>query len=300
MLLMVVSGGAIYRFSQRSRQIENGGIAQKTGLANPASAFCQDKGGELEFKSGAGGEYGICHLAGGAMCEEWSFFRGECSPSESIEFIKNSEEIAREWIVNNSSEYRKDGRNIELKSKEALDGRYEYSFDFDFVIGQGNSREKRQASIVVDQGKVVSITINGISVLDDNSQISNKKQDIFVGAVEIPLVDATGKSGGRVKLINKDGKSYFRVEVDRQAERSGRLEAWLVSASSSKIFFSIGNMHDDLTTGNKVLESSVPSSKIIGEYIAVTQEATSSDDRPSQAILKTANLSSSAISVEKK
>ena len=48
------------------------------GLANPASVFCQEQGGQLEIRRESGGEVGYCLLPDGRECEEWAFFRGEC------------------------------------------------------------------------------------------------------------------------------------------------------------------------------------------------------------------------------
>jgi putative hemolysin/predicted metal-dependent phosphoesterase TrpH len=51
----------------------------KTGIANPASVNCINKGGTLSIqKSADGGEYGICVFADNRQCEEWALFRGEC------------------------------------------------------------------------------------------------------------------------------------------------------------------------------------------------------------------------------
>ncbi len=49
-------------------------------LPNPASVYCTDNGGTLEIRQGDGGEVGICVFPGGAECDEWAFFRGECKP----------------------------------------------------------------------------------------------------------------------------------------------------------------------------------------------------------------------------
>ena len=52
-------------------------------LANPASVHCEEQGGKLEIRTGDdGGEYGMCIFDDGSECEEWAFFRGECSPGE--------------------------------------------------------------------------------------------------------------------------------------------------------------------------------------------------------------------------
>lgn len=51
------------------------------GLANPASEYCIEQGGRLEFRADEdGGELGFCVFADGSECEEWAYFRGECGP----------------------------------------------------------------------------------------------------------------------------------------------------------------------------------------------------------------------------
>jgi putative hemolysin len=51
----------------------------KTGIANPASVNCINKGGRLSIQKGAdGGEYGICIFENNRQCEEWALYRGEC------------------------------------------------------------------------------------------------------------------------------------------------------------------------------------------------------------------------------
>lgn len=51
----------------------------KTGIANPASVNCINKGGTLSIqKRSDGGEYGICIFKDNRQCEEWALFRGDC------------------------------------------------------------------------------------------------------------------------------------------------------------------------------------------------------------------------------
>ncbi len=55
------------------------------GMANPASVHCQKLGGTLEIRTGKdGGQYGLCHLPDGRVCEEWALLRdGKCEkPAE--------------------------------------------------------------------------------------------------------------------------------------------------------------------------------------------------------------------------
>jgi putative hemolysin len=48
-------------------------------IANPASVNCLDLGGRLEMRTAeSGGEYALCHLPNGTVCEEWVLFRKEC------------------------------------------------------------------------------------------------------------------------------------------------------------------------------------------------------------------------------
>jgi putative hemolysin len=52
-------------------------------MANPASVFCVEQGYTLEIRDEAGGQVGYCIFPNGAECEEWAFFRGECTVPES-------------------------------------------------------------------------------------------------------------------------------------------------------------------------------------------------------------------------
>lgn len=49
------------------------------GLANPASIYCMEQGGTLMFEEGDDGTIGYCILEDGTECEEWAYFRNECS-----------------------------------------------------------------------------------------------------------------------------------------------------------------------------------------------------------------------------
>jgi putative hemolysin len=54
-------------------------------LPNPASVFCEENQGTLEFRQDAsGGTNGVCVFADKSECDEWTFFRGECKPGDSL------------------------------------------------------------------------------------------------------------------------------------------------------------------------------------------------------------------------
>lgn len=58
-------------------------IHLKSGVVNPASAYCGDQGGKLEIVTSTdGSQSGICLFKDGSKCEEWAFFRGECKVGE--------------------------------------------------------------------------------------------------------------------------------------------------------------------------------------------------------------------------
>ena len=50
-------------------------------MPNPASAFCEAQGGTLDIRlDDEGGQFGVCIFADGSECDEWAYFRDECSP----------------------------------------------------------------------------------------------------------------------------------------------------------------------------------------------------------------------------
>ena len=73
-LIIAFLGGCTGASAQGINKPDN-----KTGIANPASVNCINKGGTLSIqKSIDGGEYGICTFGDNQQCEEWALFRGEC------------------------------------------------------------------------------------------------------------------------------------------------------------------------------------------------------------------------------
>ncbi len=58
--------------------------AEQAELANPASVYCEDHGGEVVFYEEVAGTAGYCNISG-QLCEEWEYFRSdgtECIPPE--------------------------------------------------------------------------------------------------------------------------------------------------------------------------------------------------------------------------
>jgi putative hemolysin len=51
-------------------------------LPNPASVYCEQQGYRLEIRTAAdGSQSGACIFPDGSECDEWAYFRGECSPA---------------------------------------------------------------------------------------------------------------------------------------------------------------------------------------------------------------------------
>ena len=54
--------------------------ANSTTMANPASVYCINHGGKLDIRATSSGQTGICVFSNGYECDEWNYFKGECSP----------------------------------------------------------------------------------------------------------------------------------------------------------------------------------------------------------------------------
>lgn len=57
--------------------------AAQPNLPNPASVFCQEQGYTLEIRDSATGQYGVCIFPDGTECDEWAYYRGQCSPTSA-------------------------------------------------------------------------------------------------------------------------------------------------------------------------------------------------------------------------
>jgi putative hemolysin len=54
--------------------------APQAGIPNPASVYCTQTGNKLKIHTAAdGSQYGTCIAADGSTCDEWAYYRGECS-----------------------------------------------------------------------------------------------------------------------------------------------------------------------------------------------------------------------------
>ena len=52
----------------------------QVNMPNPASVYCEQNGNKLEIYTAAdGSQSGVCIFPDGSTCDEWAYFRGECS-----------------------------------------------------------------------------------------------------------------------------------------------------------------------------------------------------------------------------
>ena len=52
-------------------------------MANPASAYCEQEGYEVEIRTAEdGSQAGYCIFPDGSECDEWEYYRGECGPTK--------------------------------------------------------------------------------------------------------------------------------------------------------------------------------------------------------------------------
>jgi putative hemolysin len=55
------------------------------GMPNPAAVYCEEQGYTVEIRTDEnGGQYGVCIFPEGSECDEWTYYRGECSPGDSL------------------------------------------------------------------------------------------------------------------------------------------------------------------------------------------------------------------------
>ena len=68
------------------------------GMPNPASVHCEEQGGTVDMRTSDAGQYGVCVFPDGSECEEWAFFRGECTPDPKEEPAEDVTETVEDWI----------------------------------------------------------------------------------------------------------------------------------------------------------------------------------------------------------
>ena len=68
-------------------------------LANPASVNCVNAGYKDEIRDTKDGQVGYCVFPNGRECEEWAFFRGECTDADSFTMTETPGFVAHAKVV---------------------------------------------------------------------------------------------------------------------------------------------------------------------------------------------------------
>ncbi|VVC00278.1 Uncharacterised protein [uncultured archaeon] len=83
-------------------------VTNNTQIPNPASKFCVDAGYRNEIRGGPDGQVGYCIFKNGRECEEWAFYRGQCTDADSFSVIQSPGFVAHPKSI--EYKYYADGR----------------------------------------------------------------------------------------------------------------------------------------------------------------------------------------------
>jgi putative hemolysin len=71
---------------------------QSSAMHNPASAYCEKQGYQVEIRTDEdGNQSGFCLFPGGSACDEWAYFRGECLPTSGEKPSDSSTSDPERW-----------------------------------------------------------------------------------------------------------------------------------------------------------------------------------------------------------
>ncbi len=70
-------------------------------MPNPASVYCEENGGTVKIVTAEdGSQSGVCVFPDGSECDEWAFFRGECTPADQSDEPTNASGIPTAIPIN--------------------------------------------------------------------------------------------------------------------------------------------------------------------------------------------------------
>jgi putative hemolysin len=95
-LILVIIGTGVYFFSVNKDKLTNvsdsfvannvpPSVTPLANMANPASVYCNVHDGQSIIRTASdGSQSGVCVFENGNECDEWLFFRGECTASSPV------------------------------------------------------------------------------------------------------------------------------------------------------------------------------------------------------------------------
>lgn len=76
---------AVLAFSLTACATHSAAPSARAGLANPASTYCVQQGGQVDLRKDAAGNVGgVCMFKDGRECEEWALFRDHQCVAPSV------------------------------------------------------------------------------------------------------------------------------------------------------------------------------------------------------------------------
>ncbi|MBN1428265.1 MAG: DUF333 domain-containing protein [Anaerolineae bacterium] len=168
----------------------------EVGMPNPASVFCEQNGGKLDFvQDASGGVAGVCVFPDGSECEEWAYFRGECQP-----------EVAAETLEPAAPAYMPVTQDVCLIIQELATQAVGLTFSMeanapftDFLTGE------------TGQGCTLTAAATGAQLSDPDSVLSSLV-DGMLGWTELPDYQANGPTGAATAMMRDMGLMLIRVE----------------------------------------------------------------------------------------
>ena len=172
----------------------------QSDMPNPASVYCTQQGNQLEIRTAAdGSQSGVCVFSDGSTCDEWAYFRGECSPDAQISStpiisIEITQKAGNEGAGENASGgYMPPGTTEEISDWWGVirstppDAQFDDYFErqdlgqvFTFGIDSLNPTVRPQIEALRDSGKIVHLFGKLLSNVPDvnGSQVQVERIEI--------------------------------------------------------------------------------------------------------------------------
>jgi putative hemolysin len=182
-------------------------------LANPASSKCVADGGKSEiYQATDGGQKGLCIFTDKSVCEEWSYFRGECKKGDCQKVCK---------AINTKSEGWYNSCSGELIKAEVCSAEMNANANINAPAVNNNANSNTNTNIVSPKPvSSSSITVNSPTA---NEQLVSPI--ILTGRAKLPenkiYVRVKSKSGttassvnGTIKTVGADGYGDFKLTIN--------------------------------------------------------------------------------------
>jgi putative hemolysin len=99
-LFFLTIGSVVYFFSTSKNKSKPPTETPLVNMTNPASVYCAEQGGQSAIRTASdGSQSGVCVFENGNECDEWLFFRGECS-SPSAVVVPGTEKAIQTFLAN--------------------------------------------------------------------------------------------------------------------------------------------------------------------------------------------------------